>query len=338
VPTDDERRARLLQAKLTAIVRDRFGDEPSATGPFPSGATLLRGQRAWVLLEDLNPRSAGGPLLWASRQGAASVDVIVDDPVADTDVGADVARRLAGLDLDATMWRVEGTELVEVDPGPVPAVFEPPEGIDTLVELLRAAEVEVVIEQGIVRGEVLGLEIARISPDGPSDRSGWRLDVGVGKFDQVAAAMMYADRSTADALDTVVGVVRTHRFAGAPPHPMRDLCRERWVRHAVLATPELVGTSALTAIETTVPRENLRDPHPALAHGQGVVVASSHGVDVDLLPLAADVRARVDPDAELVVVSAMSMPPAMTALAEHVRGGVRFVEIDPPWGAPQTDR
>jgi hypothetical protein len=192
-----------------------------------------------------------------------------------------------------------------------------------------------VVEQGVVRGEVLGLEVARISPD---DQSGWRLDVGVGKFDQVAAAMMYADKSTADALDTVVGVVRSHRFAGAPPHPVRDLCRERWVRSTVIADPDLVGAGELLAIETTVPRENLRDPHPAMARGPGVVVASTHGVDVDLLPLAADVRARVDPDAELVVVSATPMPPAVIALAEHVPGGVRFVEIDPPWGAPEADR
>jgi hypothetical protein len=229
------------------------------------------------------------------------------------------------------MWRVEGAELVEVDPGPIRPVLDAPEGIDTLVELLLVADLEVVVEQGIVRGEVLGLEVARVSPDEQADRLGWRLDVGVGKFDQVAAAMMYADRSTADALDTVVGVVRAHRFPGAPPHPVRDLCRERWVRSAVLATPALVGLPELTAIETTVPRENLRDPHPALAHGHGVVVAATQGVDVDLLPLAADVRSRVDPDAELVVVSATSMPPAVIALAEHVPGGVRFVEIEAPW-------
>jgi hypothetical protein len=331
VPIEDERRARLLEAKLSAVVRDRFGDGPSATGTFPSGATLLRGERAWVLLEELTPRSAGGPLLWASRRGAGSIDLLVDDSAADATVVADVARRLAAFDLDATCWRLNTTELDEVRPGPIPPVLDPPEGIATLVELLHAADLEVVVEQGIVRGEVLGLEVARISPDAPSDESGWRLDVGVGKFDQVAAAMMYADKSTADALDTVVGVVRSHRFAGAPPHPVRDLCRERWVRSAVIAAPDLVGATELASIETTVPRDNLRDPHPALAKGPGLVVASTHGVDVDLLPLAADARARVDPDAELVVVAATPMPPAVIALGGHLPGGVRFVEIDPPW-------
>jgi hypothetical protein len=334
VPIDDERRSTLRQAKLAAIVRDRFGDGSSVvTGTFPSGATLLRGDRAWVLVQELTPRSAGGPLLWASRQGATSVELIVDDPVANPVVVADVARRLRRFDLGATCWRTDGGELVEIDPGPIPAVLDPPPDVDTLVEILRAADLEVVVEHGIVRGEVLGLEVARVASDG---ESGTHLDVGVGKFDQVAAAMMYAEKSTADALDIVAGVVRSLRFPGAPPHPVRDLCRERWVRSAVTAAPDLVGVSSLTSIETTVPRDNLRDAHPALAWGQATVVASTHGVDVDLLPLAADVRERVDPGAELVVVSAATMPPALLALAGHLPGGVRFVEIDPPWAPAPT--
>jgi hypothetical protein len=328
VPIDDERRSTLRQAKLAAIVRDRFGDGSSVTGPFPSGATLVRGDRVWILVDALTPRSAGGPLLWASRQGALSVDLIVGDATSDPVVVADVARRLDAFDLDVTCWRTDGTDLVEVGPAPIPVVLEPPADTDALVELLHAADLEVVVEQGIVRGEVLGLEVARISSD---DESGLRLDVGVGKFDQVAAAMMYADKTTADALDTVADVVRGLRYPGAPPHPVRDLCRERWIRSAVTAEPQLVGASELTSAESTVARDNLRDPHPALSWGQGTVVAATHGVDVDLLPLAADVRARVDPDAELVVVSATPMPPTMISLAQHLSGGVRFVEIDPPW-------
>jgi hypothetical protein len=330
VAIDEERRSRLRQAKLTAIVRDRWGDEPAVAGPFPSGATLLRGDRAWVLVDDLGPRSAGGPLLWAARQGAASLDVIVaSDTAPDPVTAADVARRLAAFDLDARLWLVEGTDPALVDPGPVPPVLDPPAGVEPLVELLRAAALEVVVEQGIVRGEVLGLEVARISP---ADGAGHRLDVGVGKFDQVAAAMMYADKATADALDTVVGVVRAHRYPGAPPHPVRDLCRERWVRSELLRRPELVGAADLSSIETTVPRDNLRDPHPATAVGEGIVVAATHGVDVDLLPLAADVRDRVAPAAELVVVSSSSMPTAVVDLAARLRGEpVRIVEIDPPW-------
>ena len=329
MPIDDERRSRLNQAKLTSIVRDRFGDEPAVTGTFPSGATLLRGDRAWILVEDLTARSAGGPLLWASRQGATSVDLIVDDPKAVPAVVADVARRLGGFDLAAACWRVEGTDSsrsTRADPrGPRPT------GRSRRRRPRRDPVAPPTSRSWSSRASCGARCWASRWRASRRRRVGLRLDVGVGKFDQVAAAMMYAEKSTADALDTVVGVVRSLRYPGAPPHPVRDLCRERWVRSAVMAAPDLVGASELTAIETTVPRENLRDSHPALAWCQGTVVASTHGVDVDLLPLAADVRARVDPDAELVVASAMSMPPAVLGLADHLPGGVRFVRIDAPW-------
>jgi hypothetical protein len=208
-----------------------------------------------------------------------------------------------------------------------------PAGTETLTGLLVSAGLDVVTEDGIVRGEELGLEVARIVPDPDLD---WRLEVGVGQFDQAAAAMMYADRPTADALDAVVREVRRHRYAGAPMHPVRNLCRERWLRHVVIAEPDLVGATVLRPVESTVSRRNLRDPHPAFAvgsltDGSPVVVACTYGVDVDLLPLAADVREREAPDAELVVVSAGDLPPSVHSLAARMSGTVRFVRVAAPW-------
>jgi hypothetical protein len=159
--------------------------------------------------------------------------------------------------------------------------------------------------------------------------------VGVGKFDRVTAAMMYADLPTADALTTVVDEVRRHRFPGAPPHPVRDLSRERWLRHAVLADPAIVGARDLVAVETTVERDSLREVHPAMARGTAeggpLVVACTTGIDVDLLPLAADARALHAPGATLVVASTERLPDSVRGLGERLRGEVRFVEVDPPW-------
>ena len=148
------------------------------------------------------------------------------------------------------------------------------------------------IEDGIVRGEELGLEVARIVPDPDVD---WRLEVGVGQFDQAAAAMMYADRPTADALDAVVREVRRHRYAGAPMHPVREP-----VPRAVVAPH---GASPSRTWSARRPQADRIDrvavatsgiPIPpfavgSLADGSPVVVACTYGVDVDLLPLAADV-------------------------------------------------
>ncbi len=74
-------------------------------------------------------------------------------------------------------------------------------GIESLVELLHAAGVEVVRQGGVVSGEVLGLEIARVVVDA----SGSRLEVGVGRHDREAFSVMHGDIPAAEALATVVG-------------------------------------------------------------------------------------------------------------------------------------
>src|SRR6478735_4262888 len=292
MPIDDDQRARLRQAKLRALVREVFDEHDGIPAGYPSGAALIAGDRAFVLVEDATPRSAGGPVLWATREGLSQLDVVVDvadDTTAgavDRDVAADLARRLALFDPPARLWSINGPSAEAVEPSPRPGPEPVPEGTETLIGLLVNAGLDVVTEDGIVRGEELGLEVARIVPDPELD---WRLEVGVGQFDQAAAAMMFADRPTADALAAVVGEVRRHRYAGAPMHPVRNLCRERWLRHVVIEDPGLVGATLLRPVESTVSRRNLRDPHPAfavgqLADGEAVVVACTYGVDVDLLP------------------------------------------------------
>ncbi len=345
----DDQRGRLRQAKLAALVRANFADDVDGfeAGGYPGGATLRHGERAWVLVDDdVGPRATGGPLLWASSHGVTDLAILLGD--AAPDVLADLARRAAWFDPAPTVWHSVGVTLEAVAPSPLPPVFEAPAGAETLVEIIVEAGVDVVVEQGIVRGEVLGLEVARIVA-APLEEAwleeariaaagvsaDFRLEVGVGKFDRVTAAMMYADLPTADALATVVNEVRRHRYPGAPPHPVRDLCRERWVRRTVLTAPELVGATELEPAETTVERDSLREVHPAIAVGHGpagtMVVVATHGIDVDLLPMAADARELHAPGAELVVVSSAALPAPVRALAGRLSGGVRFVEIPPPW-------
>ena len=51
-----------------------------------------------------------------------------------------------------------------------------------------------------------------------------------------------------------------------------------------------MGETALEAAEGPVPRPNLKDAWPAVATGEGVVVVCSVGIDLDLVPFAADAR------------------------------------------------
>ena len=83
------------------------------------------------------------------------------------------------------------------------------------------------VEHGVVTGEIVGLEIARIEL---SDDGDARLEVGVGRHDREAFAMIHGDLPTAAALAAVVDEVRSHRRAGAaatarPRVPVRRVAR-----------------------------------------------------------------------------------------------------------------
>ncbi len=100
-------------------------------------------------------------------------------------------------------------------------------------DLLRDHGAEPVFEHGVLRGEVLGLEVARVVGD--------QLQVGVGRHDRLARAEMYPDQDLGRALDEAVGAVRARRRLGEPRHPANTLARGRWLRSIVCARPELVG-------------------------------------------------------------------------------------------------
>jgi hypothetical protein len=74
-----------------------------------------------------------------------------------------------------------------------------------------------------------------------------------------------------------------------------------------LDDPSLIGAAALEPAEPTIERTNLKDPAPAIAFGQDdagrpLVVACSVGVDLDLVPSAADARAALSPGARLLLI------------------------------------
>ncbi len=158
------------------------------------------------------------------------------------------------------------------------------------------------VEHGEIFGEVRGLEVARVV----DDEHGSHLEVGVGRHDREAFAMLHGDLAPADALAKVVATVEQHRRAGAPSHPLNRLASERWLRARLLADPALVGAAELWAVETPVPRASVKAAAPAAALGRGpdgdaVVVVCSTGIDLDLVPAAADTRLAWAPEARLVL-------------------------------------
>ena len=341
---DVERRAALNGAKLAALVAGRWGPGDRQRGAIGATATLLdpttRGdapRSGWVLPDGEAARALGPALVWADRHGVRDLHL-----VADPGPGAGVLARQATLFADGpTVWAVEGTSLAASEPAPMPARAEAPAPTE-LVDLLIDAGLEIVVEGGLVRGEVNGLEVARIvhgettagvTIDEP------QLEVGVGKADRELTALVHGGLAPTAQLDRVVDIVRGHRRPGAPRHPLNQLVPDRWLRAVLCRAPHLVGLTTLWPAEGTRPRANLSERDVAVAVGEAaagapVVVACSVGIAADLVPAAADARAANDPGARLVLaVPARDDHPVTRQLAARLRAPADVVPVPGDWRA-----
>lgn len=249
-----------------------------------------------MFVEERPEHCVGRVMAWATQRGASHVDLLVEEQ-------AGVVSRRAGHFRDPLrVWAVDGRSVTPAQPEPFAEPPAPsPLALD-LVGTLRDAGLDIVIEQGDVIGEVLGLEVARVVVDD----DGARIEVGVGRHDREAFAMLHGDLPTADALQRVIDEVRRHRRPGQRSHPLARLAGERWLRTALVRDPGQVGAAHLEPAEPTIARRNLKEPAPAIAvgtdqDGAPVVVAASTGVDLDLVPAAADARAAHAPKARLVL-------------------------------------
>ena len=298
---DPERRARLLALTLQALVRDHFAVETfvAATG-LAKGAAGVADDQAFVLVDEQPGRGLGVALAWAGRHGAERLHVIAS---AATGV---LARRAEEFALPISVWHRDDRQLLGGVPEPHPAPRVVPEAHEQFRALIVESGAQVNIEHGVLAGEVRGLEVCRAVTD---EHTGvHRLEVGVGAHDREAFGLIHGDTPTADSLTRIVRIVEAHRSPGADPHPLNRLATERALRDRVVREPALVGASTLAVAPPPVPRENLKDPVPCvatghLADGRPVVAVFSVGIDLDVVPFAADARAALaQPDTELLIV------------------------------------
>jgi hypothetical protein len=323
--------AALVAGKLRALVRDRA---PSADpADFPGGAALVDGSSAWLLL-DADPLASLGPsLVWADRRGVTALHLIVDG-----DAGV-VARRASLFRDPPEVLEVDGTSLRPAIPGPIGDQPTPAQA-PALAELLVDADLEVVVEDGIVRGEVMGLEVARIvhgSTTSGVPLEAPMLEVGVGQADRELTALVHGAMPPTEQLARVAEIVRQHRSPGVERHPLNQLAQERWLRARLVEHPSRIGLRSLRPAPPATPRPNLRDPAVAMAvgtddSGAEVVVACSVGVLLDFVPAAADARAALAPDASLLlVVPERDAHPVTQALTERLLGAAELRTISGDW-------
>jgi hypothetical protein len=303
-----ERRGVLLQGKVAALVRGHFGVETVTRTAFPGGAACSHELTGWVLVEQDPSRALGKAMAWARQQGLTELHVIAPD-------GAGALARRSALFVDGpTVWWLNETELHAVEPEPLNAPA-PVSATGELLDVLRSSGLDVVEEQEHVAGEWRGLEVARVVGD--------RLEVGVGEADRELTAMLHGDLSPEDALRRVVAIVGEHRRPGARPHPLNQLVPERWLRWSL---PDVVPVAAPR------PRAGLRERDIACGTRHGTVVVCSVGVDLDLVPAAAEARMAIDPDADLVlVVPDRDDHPVTRALASRLRDAAIVETVSGDW-------
>ncbi len=332
VPLEADQRAPLLAAKARGLVSQHLGLASDEVAPvaLPFGAAVHYEDSIWLLLDSDPIRSVGPAMVWAEGKGANALHLMVDDPVA----CAVVARR-ATLFADAPqVWRVTGRSLSASPVAEPHLPIEPSAVAREAAALLRSAGVDVVIEHGEIRGEIRGLEIARVVLQDNGDA---RIDVGVGRHDREAFTMVHGTLPTAEALASVVASVDAVRRPEAQPHPLRQLAAEGWLRWRLLNEPGLVGLTELRAAEATVARESVKDTGATIAFGcdqagDDVVVACSIGIDLDLVPAAADGRLSLAADARLVIVlPERDLHPATRRLAGLLEHPAEFVTISGDW-------
>jgi hypothetical protein len=355
-----ERRAALRGAKLGALVAGRWGPADRTTHALGTAVAVAGpGPVAWVLAEDAPERTLGPALVWADREHVEELHVLVDGP---GEAAATVARQ-AGLFAPPAplVWAVTGRTLSPAVPQPPPGQPDAP-APPGLVDLLIDAGLEIVAEGGVVRGEVNGLEVARIVRGATSAGvpiAEPHLEVGVGKADRELTAMVHGELAPVDQLSRVVDIVREHRRAGAPRHPLNQLVPERWLRAVLCRNPSVAGPSgrgsgnhgpsgrgsgnhglaSLRPAAGVRPRANLTERDIAIAtgatgDGAAAVVACSVGIALDLVPRAADAREAIDPSARLL----LALPerddhPGTRRVAARLRSPADVAPVPGDWRA-----
>jgi hypothetical protein len=315
---DPARRSALLGIKLAALVRDHVGEAPIAASTLPGGAALTRLSEAWVLADVAPYRILGQALAWSRRQPNVSVlNVLVEgrtsaanaglserseserDGAAATERGINtagvIARRADAFVGDVRVWEVHDRTLVAATPEPLRPVPMVPSEMLALSGEIAAAGADPLCEWGVLVGEVEGLEVCRVTRSNETGEV--VLQVGIGAHDREAFAMLHGDRPPLVALQGVVGAVAPHRVLNAAPHALNRIATERLLRASLINEPGIVGAARLMANDPPVPRPNVKDPVPCVAtgvdpHGNLLTVVCSVGIDLDLVPFAADARIR----------------------------------------------
>lgn len=316
-------------AEVAAFVAPRGEYSDVELGNF---AALQSGTTLWVSATPLTQGQTrvsvhAAALAWLAARTTSSSGLVDRLAVVDS-IRPDVtARILSATTLDTLVVDATTSESKAAAPAPHLAMVSPSSEHLSFAGMFRDAGADVVIEHGVVAGEVIGLEVARVVQENGQAC----VQIGVGVHDRETFRMLNGAVATLEQMREVVRVVATHRAVGAPKHPLNLLATERALRHRTLLKPERIGCRSLEVVEPPYPRANLKDAVPCCAtgidlEGRDCVVVFTSGVDLDAIPFAVDARSRLSSHARLLVVAeARNIIPLQSKIASLFRVPIEMV-------------
>ncbi|MEM7325768.1 MAG: hypothetical protein AAF531_21970 [Actinomycetota bacterium] len=323
----------MLANRVRTITDGQVELDPAAMDGPVAGA-VVDGRAFYHAIDE---RSLGPALRWAGAQRADRLTVIGDPAAA-----GHLARRASLLTTPIDVWEAEGVAVTPATPEPARTPPALPEQHLAYRAVIAEAGARPIDDHGMLIAEVAGLEVARVvdtdeDPTRPDGAARARLDVGVGQADRELQQYIHGHLDDDTNLRRAIAAVVRNRNPAAAAHPLSRLARQRWLRSVLLDDPSPIGTGGLTPVVPLRPRDTLLGTEPAAAAGDGVIVICSVGVDLDLLPEAADYRDRENPDAELVVVVPERDRPMIVGSALQAVPALRVTSIELPWEPPAPD-
>jgi hypothetical protein len=308
------------------MAHDIEGSDLDSVDTGVAGGVGIGDGRGYFYVDD-DARAVGKALRWAVANDVDRVEILAG-------VGAaDLARR-AGLLGEGSprieVWAVAGATAVPAEAVPVPTPPTLPPDHWALAGVMTEAGAHPVDDHGVLVAEVAGLEVARVipSPEGPV------IEIGVGQADRELNQLVHSQLDPDTSLRRVIAAVADLRTRHVH-HPLTRLARERWLRASLVDQPHLVSAAELSPLVPLRPRLGLRVSEPSACCGRGpgdepMVVVAMVGIDLDLLPEAADYRQRWNPDAELVLAMPSRDLALNTSLLDRVPRA-RALAVEGPW-------
>ena len=261
-----------------------------------SGNGLRGSSTLWVLADQETPEETLGASLLELTAHENLHLVIYFENLQDAQT---TQRRSNALKPSPSIFFFSNEKVNQVEP----ALFderkfvEPP--LPEFEELCLKFDLEKVYEFGTWSGEILGLEVLRVSDN--------EIQVGVGKLDREANSLISRGKPVSDVLSSAVEIVRLSRNSESSLHPLSRLVRERWLRADAVANPREYGMESLILLEPLIERKSLRDSMPTAAmgfdeKGEKVLYVFSVGIDIRLVPFIADLMLLELPDRVEVVI------------------------------------